>query len=62
MRAEHVIFYGPILVAVLLAVIAMIVWHRNLGSTPLVWVLIGCAILLGCLALLFPIAIWYGDI
>jgi len=44
--AEHIIFYGPPLIAVLLAALAIIVWRRNLGPTPLVWVLFGIAALI----------------
>jgi hypothetical protein len=57
-----VIFYGPHMVAALLVVIAIITWRRNLGPTPVVWALIGSAILLVFVGLIFPIGIWLGDI
>jgi hypothetical protein len=61
MKAEYAIFYGPYLVAGILAILALIGWHRNLGPTPSVWVLLGCAAALFGLGLLLPIGIWLGD-
>jgi hypothetical protein len=60
-KAEHAIFYGPFAIAGILTILALVVWHRNLGPTPSVWVLLASAALLVGLGLVLPIGIWVGD-
>jgi hypothetical protein len=61
MTADVVVFAAPVLMAAVLAVIAGVVWHRNLGPTPLFWALIGCTILLVSFPFYLAIGIWLGD-
>jgi hypothetical protein len=52
---ENAIFVGLPVVGAVLAVSAIPIWYQNLGATPLVWLMIGAAVLLivgwGCFIL-----------
>jgi len=61
MKIDYVIFFGPYVVAGLVLLVALVIWHRNLGPTPSVWVLLSCAAVLIAFGLYLPIGIWLGD-
>ncbi len=62
MTAEYVLAYGPYIAAAVLALLAVIVWHRNLGPTPLTWLLFAGAVVLVAFEMYLRWALWHGDV
>ena len=58
----YLIAFGPFVVAAILAILAIVNWHRNLGSTPLFWAFVTGAILCIGIGVLIPAMLTLGDV